>query len=119
LTPQGGTDRLARDHPVYPPSQRPARGLVRTGKTLMRIMAFGIILVSLASGPAVAADDMATCDRRTAEVALKASNYMGEGRMKRLIEADVRRARKEAAEGDIDECIEALEHAENLLIGKY
>jgi cellobiose-specific phosphotransferase system component IIA len=35
--------------------------------------------------------------------------------MKRLILADLRRALKEAAEGDADECMEALDHAAQLL----
>ena len=39
--------------------------------------------------------------------------------MKRLIEADLSRARKEEAEGDADECIEAMDHANKLIAGQY
>lgn len=67
--------------------------------------------------PAYAADDMATCSARHAELSKKAAAFNGETRMKRLIDADLKRAMKEQAEGDADECLEALDHATKLLNG--
>ncbi|MGD0105925.1 MAG: hypothetical protein ABSC06_18070 [Rhodopila sp.] len=59
------------------------------------------------------------CNRGRAEAARKASDYQGEERMKRLIQADLTRAANEEAEGDVDECLEALDHANKLIAGQY
>lgn len=42
-----------------------------------------------------------------------------EERIKQLVEFDLKRAKKELAEGDADECQEAMDHAKQLLEGKY
>ena len=52
-----------------------------------------------------------------AELNRKAADYKGSEQMRWLIEADLRRASKKQAEGDADECIEALDHAAKLLAG--
>ena len=69
--------------------------------------------------PAIAApaDDLAICSTRHAELAKQAAGFNGDARIKRLIDADLKRALKEQAEGDGDECIEALDHAAKLLAG--
>ncbi len=82
----------------------------------MRIMFLVLALVAPLALPAWA-DDAATCTARMAELNRKAADYKGPERMRRLIEADLRRASKEQAEGDSDECIEALDHAAKLLAG--
>ncbi len=78
-----------------------------------------IVLSLLLAFPAlaVAADDSATCTARHAEIAKQAAAFNGEARIKRLIDADLSRALREQAEGDSDECIEALDHATKLLAG--
>lgn len=75
--------------------------------------------LSLLAVPAAAtpADDMAACTTRHAELTKQAAGFGGDARMKRLIDADLKRAMKEQAEGDGDECIEALDHAAKLLAG--
>lgn len=40
---------------------------------------------------------------------------VGDARVKRMAQFDVERARREAGEGDDDECQEAVEHADKLL----
>jgi hypothetical protein len=86
----------------------------------MRLIAPGFIVASLllaCPGLAVAADDSATCTARHAEITKQAAAFNGEARIKRLIDADLSRALREQAEGDSDECIEALDHATKLLAG--
>ena len=66
---------------------------------------------------AAPADDYAACTTRHAELTKQAATYNGDARIKRLIDADLKRALREQAEGDSDECIEALDHATKLLAG--
>lgn len=86
----------------------------------MHRLALLLILVPLAG--AVAKDrggDFAACENGQVEVARKAADFQGEERIRRLIAADILRAKKEKAEGDADECIEALDHANKLIAGQY
>lgn len=78
-----------------------------------------VLSLLLFSVPAVAspAQDLATCSTRHAELSKQAAAFNGDAQIKRLIDADLRRALKEQAEGDGDECIEALDHATKLLAG--
>lgn len=69
-------------------------------------------------GTAVAADDVAACKSRQAELSTKATQFQGESMMKRLIQADLDRAMRELLEGDAEECNEALDHASQLIDGK-
>lgn len=85
----------------------------------MRLIASLLMLLGLAAGAARADDDLAACATRQAELAKKAASYAGDALTKRLIEADLKRARKEQAEGDGDECLEALDHAARLLAGDF
>ena len=82
-------------------------------------MRFAVLSLLLLAYPAIAApaDDLATCSTRHAELAKRAAAFNGDARIKRLIDADLKRALKEQAEGDRDECIEALDHATKLLAG--
>ncbi len=82
----------------------------------MRLAVLGLLLLAF---PAVAApaDDAASCSARHAELSKQAAKFNGDARIKRLIDADLKRALKEQAEGDGDECIEALDHATKLLAG--
>ena len=73
-----------------------------------------LLLLALAATP-VLADDMSTCTTRHAELTKQVAGYTGDARTKRLIEADLKRAMREQAEGDADECLEALDHATKLL----
>lgn len=63
--------------------------------------------------------DFDACTKGQVELARKAANFQGADRIKRLIQADLSRAAKEEAEGDADECLEALDHAAKLLAGQY
>ena len=82
-------------------------------------MRFFVLGLSLLAFPAAAtpAEDAATCITRHAELTKQAAGFNGDTRIKRLIDADLKRAMKELAEGDGDECIEALDHATKLLAG--
>ncbi len=82
----------------------------------MRPLVLGLLLLAF---PAIAApaDDFAACTTRHAELSKQAAAYNGDARIKRLIDADLKRALQEQAEGDGDECIEALDHATKLLAG--
>jgi len=64
-------------------------------------------------------DDFDACRKGRLELARKATDYHGEARIKRLIEADVVRAQREEGEGDADECLEAVEHGNKLIAGQY
>ena len=63
------------------------------------------------------ADDLDVCSARGIALSQRAETFIGEVRMKRLIDADLKRAKRELAEGDADECNEALDHATTLLDG--
>lgn len=83
-------------------------------------LTFALLVLSLwavqAQGQA-AADSLQACRTRRVELSRKVAEFRGEARMKRLIEADLRRASQEEAEGDVSECTEALDHAAKLLAG--
>lgn len=64
------------------------------------------------------ADAVDACRARHGEVSKKAGQFAGDAMMKRLIEADLRRAASELLEGDADECNEALDHASKLIAGE-
>ncbi len=83
----------------------------------MRSMITILLLVALPCA-AQQTDDNARCTQRQKELSVRAATFEGEAMIKRLIEADLKRASKEQAEGDADECLEALDHAEKLLDGK-
>lgn len=83
----------------------------------MRFTALSFFLAAPAFALAAPADDPAACTARHAEVAKQATTFNGDARVKRLIDADLKRALREQAEGDSDECIEALDHATKLLAG--
>jgi len=78
------------------------------------VLSFLLLAVPVAAPPA---EDIATCSTRHAELSKQAATFNGDARIKRLIDADLKRALKEQAEGDGDECIEALDHATKLLAG--
>jgi len=78
------------------------------------VLSFLLLAVPVAASPA---EDIATCSTRHAELSKQAATFNGDARIKRLIDADLKRALKEQAEGDGDECIEALDHATKLLAG--
>ena len=84
----------------------------------MRFFVLSLSL-SLFALPAAAtpAEDAATCTARHAELTKQAAGFNGDTRIKRLIDADLKRALREQAEGDGNECIEALDHATRLLAG--
>ena len=82
----------------------------------MRALALSLILLSVPALPAWS-DDVAACSARGVALGKRAEAFTGDARMKRLINADLKRARQEAAEGDADECTEALDHATKLLTG--
>jgi hypothetical protein len=83
----------------------------------MRTILLSLPVLLLAVGFALA-DDMATCTSRHAELTKAAATFQGDPQIKRLIDADLKRAMKEQAEGDAEECIEALDHAAKLLAGE-
>ncbi len=83
-------------------------------------MRFFVLSLSLLAFPAIAAtpsEGAAACTTRHAELTKQAAGFNGDTMTKRLIEADLKRALKEQAEGDGDECLEALDHATKLLAG--
>lgn len=82
----------------------------------MRTFILTLLLLPLIAGVALA-DDAADCTRRQVELAKQAAAFQGDAQIKRLIDADLQRARKEQAEGDDNECVEALDHAAKLLAG--
>ena len=82
----------------------------------MRTFILAACILAFAGG-AHAADDTATCVARHAELTVKVRDYTGDAQLKQLMEADLKRAMKELAEGDADECIEALDHTVKLLAG--
>lgn len=82
----------------------------------MRILILILILLFGSDLPSWA-DDVTACGARAVVLSQQAQNFSGDAMIKRLIDADLQRARKEAAEGDVDECTEALDHAAKLLAG--
>jgi hypothetical protein len=82
----------------------------------MRPLLLSLLLLAVPAAASLA-EDVATCSTRHAELAKQAARFNGDARIKRLIDADLKRALKEQAEGDGDECIEALDHAAKLLAG--
>ncbi len=78
------------------------------------VLSLLLLTVPAAASPA---QDLATCSSRHAELSKQAAAFNGAAQIKRLIDADLKRALKEQAEGDGDECIEALDHATKLLAG--
>lgn len=82
----------------------------------MRPFILTLLLLPLTAGAALA-DEAADCTRRQVELAPQAAAFQGDAQIKRLIDADLQRARREQAEGDNDECVEALDHAAKLLAG--
>jgi len=83
----------------------------------MRALTAGLLLLSLPCA-AQQPDDNTRCTQGRVELSAQAAKFEGEPMIKRLIEADLKRASKEQAEGDADECLEALEHAAKLLKGE-
>jgi hypothetical protein len=87
-------------------------------RILALIIGLAPLTATAATSAAVANDD-AACSARLSDTAAKAKSFQGEDLIKQLIFADLRRATKEQAEGDADECLEALDHAGKLLRGEY
>jgi hypothetical protein len=86
----------------------------------MRRLALLLILFPLADAAAKdRGGDIEACTKGQAELSRKAADFHGEAKIKRLIEADMTRAKREEGEGDADECIEALDHANKLIAGEY
>lgn len=88
----------------------------------MQITVFSLILGGgLLLGENVAwadpATDMAACTARQPDLIKQAADFKGDAQIKRLIDADLKRAQREQVEGDGDECLEALDHAAKLLAG--
>lgn len=83
----------------------------------MRFLVLSLSLLALPVAAATPAEEAATCTTRHAELTKQAAGFSGDARIKRLIDADLKRAMKEQAEGDGNECIEALDHAAKLLAG--
>lgn len=69
--------------------------------------------------PARAAETLEQCEARAKVLDKKAEAFKGDKQIRLLILADLKRSRQEAGEGDAEECTEALDHAEQLLAGKY
>jgi hypothetical protein len=83
-------------------------------------LTFLLVLVPLAGAAAKdKGGDAEACIKGQEEVAAKLADYNGDDMIKRLIAADLKRAGKEQAEGDDDECVEAIQHAKKLLAGDY
>jgi hypothetical protein len=86
----------------------------------MRHVALTLVALTMFAGAARAADDVAACVARQAAAAKQAASYQGDAKIKRLIDADLRRALKELQdEGDVEECNEAVDHATKLLAGEF
>lgn len=91
----------------------PALSACRRMALLACCLATGLIHI-----PSAYAEDIKACRARHDELARQAEHFTGDAQMKRLIDADLARAMKEAAEGDEEECSEALDHAAKLLTGR-
>ena len=86
---------------------------------MYRLMLIMLLLPFAAAAEKDKGSDYEACEKGRVEVAKKASEFNGNERIKRLINADIVRAGKEQAEGDPDECLEALDHATKLINGQY
>ncbi len=82
----------------------------------MRLLILSLLFFAVPAAASLA-ENMATCSTRHAELSRQAATLNGDAQIKRLIDADLKRALKEQAEGDGEECIEALDHATTLLAG--
>jgi hypothetical protein len=92
------------------------------GGPMMRWRVSALLTMLIPLSGAAARDnggDFDACMKGQVEVARLAKDFQGEDRIRRLINADLTRAKKEEAEGDADECLEALEHAKKLINGQY
>lgn len=78
-----------------------------------------IVTLGLIPAAYAAADDDAACTKGQQEVAERAKSFHGDEMTVKLIAADIDRAKREQAEGDSDECLEALDHARKLMKGQY
>jgi len=86
----------------------------------MRGLTFAFLVMSCTGALAASrGGDFDACNKGQVEVAKLSKEFHGEERIRLLIEADLKRARREENEGDADECIEALDHAKQLIEGKY
>ncbi len=72
-----------------------------------------VALLALSAGPVLAAG----CQPRIDALAAKVAQVEPE-RTRQLVAFDIKRATKELGEGDEDECLEAVEHAEDLIAHK-
>jgi hypothetical protein len=84
----------------------------------MRAWSVALLAATTWTGAALAADPVATCQARQADVSSKVDQFSGDPMLKRVMQADLVRARRELIEGDADECMEALDHATKLLSGQ-
>ena len=71
------------------------------------------MLASMAAAPAWAAE----CSAEIQRVQSKAAN-VADPKVKRLVQYDITRAKKEAGESDGMECQEAIDHADKLLASR-
>ncbi|WP_428486831.1 hypothetical protein [Rhodopila sp.] len=86
------------------------------------MLRLALVLILIPFADAAARDrggDFDACNKSQVDFAKNASGYHGEDRIKQLIDADLTRARREEAEGDADECLEALDHAKKLIADQY
>ncbi|HQT80401.1 MAG TPA: hypothetical protein PLD10_25460 [Rhodopila sp.] len=79
------------------------------------------LLLVVGSMTTVHAADAKTdaCTEGQQNIATRVKTFHGEHRIAQLIEGDLERASQEQAEGDTDECLEALVHADKLLRGEF
>jgi len=80
----------------------------------MRVLLLSVLFVPLVTA-AARADDLSECMTRRAVLGQQAAAFKGDAKTKQFIDRALRRAGREQAEGDGDECIEALDHAAKLL----
>jgi hypothetical protein len=86
---------------------------------MKRVLILAVAAVPFAAAAASSDQDDAACTKGQTELAVKAKDFRGEDMIKQLIFADLQRAKREQAEGDPEECLEAIEHAGKLLRGEY
>jgi hypothetical protein len=63
--------------------------------------------------------DLDACVKGQTDVAKRVTDFHGESRIKQLIQADLDRAQREQAEGDADECNEAIDHANKITVNMF
>jgi hypothetical protein len=83
----------------------------------MRVLMLSVLLAPLMT-VAARADDMAVCNAQRPELLKRAESFTGDAQTKKYIDRALRHAGREQAEGDGDECVEALDHAAKLLASK-